>query len=147
MKGAVVPLLLLAIFMAVQAGIMHEQHLCGIVEEHNRLRALHGQPPLVWDEEVAKHAQGWADKFAPGGVYDEGTCSIPHISRKEAGYVSKKEPYGYGENIAWGMKGGMAAVAAVDLLSGPLATFRWYSEREGCVCARPAKVGRLAVSP
>ena len=48
------------------------------LQAHNRLRALHGVPPLSWSEKVAASAQAYADR-----------CSAGHSAT------------GYGENLAW----------------------------------------------
>jgi len=37
---------------------------------HNRLRALHGAPPLEWDDACYRQAQMWADRMASTGVYE-----------------------------------------------------------------------------
>ncbi|XP_031568818.1 cell wall protein PRY3-like [Actinia tenebrosa] len=34
------------------------------LDAHNTYRAQHGVPPLVWSEELAQHAQNWADQLA-----------------------------------------------------------------------------------
>lgn len=64
------------------------ESLCGIVEEHNTLRAHHGAPALEWDSSLAAHAQGWADKFGPGGEYYDAAqpCGVQHIQTKDPSY-------------------------------------------------------------
>ena len=34
-----------------------------LLNKHNQYRALHGVPPMVYDEEVAKSAQSWSEKM------------------------------------------------------------------------------------
>jgi hypothetical protein len=69
-----------------------------ILERHNFYRAQHCAPPLVWDDEIAKSAQGWSDGcvFTHDGV--AGT--------------------GFGENLAGGFPGENGG-APVDM---------WYKE-------------------
>ena len=38
------------------------------MKAHNDKRALHGSPPLAWDDKLTKDAQKWADHLA----YDVG---------------------------------------------------------------------------
>lgn len=35
-----------------------------LFEAHNDHRKHHGAPPLIWDDELALHAQEWADQLA-----------------------------------------------------------------------------------
>lgn len=60
-----------------------------VVSTHNKHRARHGAPPLVWDKTVAASAQAWADR-----------CKFEHSSS------------GYGENLAWGFSSWQAVVDA-----------------------------------
>jgi uncharacterized protein YkwD len=50
----------------------------GLLAAHNELRARHGSAPLVWSENLAKGAQGWAD-----------ACVFEHATGP------------YGENLSW----------------------------------------------
>jgi hypothetical protein len=59
-----------------------------VLDEHNRYRAKHGVPALVWDATVAANAQNFANG-CPGG-HSQGS--------------------GYGENMAWGHQDFASAV-------------------------------------
>ncbi|KAJ0028689.1 hypothetical protein Pint_35521 [Pistacia integerrima] len=53
------------------------------LDAHNKIREHMGEPPLNWDEELAKCAQNWANALS-------GDCNMIHS-------------YGpYGENLFWG---------------------------------------------
>jgi pathogenesis-related protein 1 len=69
---------------------------------HNELRAAHCAPPLGWSDELARLAQGWADKLAKRG------CNLEH----------NQTPYG--ENLASATPGSLGPDGAVRL---------WYAER------------------
>ncbi|CAH8824429.1 unnamed protein product [Trichobilharzia szidati] len=69
------------------------------IAEHNRLRALHGCPPLIYDENLAKDAQSWADNL----------CRMRMLKHSQ--------PDGYGENLAYGTN-----------IDGIKATHMWYDE-------------------
>ncbi|GLI63390.1 hypothetical protein VaNZ11_006349, partial [Volvox africanus] len=45
-----------------------------VLNLHNRYRAAHSSPPLVWNNTLASHAQAWAANLAAGGcdLYHEG---------------------------------------------------------------------------
>jgi uncharacterized protein YkwD len=75
------------------------------LDEHNRLRALHGIPALKYDPELAKYSQNWADKLAKTGSFEHSTCRMGNKM--------------IGENIA--MVGGEA-------MTGKMATVMWYDE-------------------
>lgn len=72
-----------------------------ILEEHNRLRALHCAPPLAWSPALEKSAQAWADHLASAG------CELEHSSGP------------HGENLAAG------SIGAMD---GPGVVRYWYDE-------------------
>ena len=39
---------------------MHDEFETSALEEHNRLRSLHGAPPLILDYELSRMAQYWS---------------------------------------------------------------------------------------
>ncbi|RUS29546.1 CAP domain-containing protein [Jimgerdemannia flammicorona] len=39
---------------------IYQDEINTILQEHNRYRARHGSPPLVWDTDVASSAEQWA---------------------------------------------------------------------------------------
>lgn len=73
-----------------------------ILEAHNRYRAAHCAPPLVWSPEIADIAQRWAERLAEGGG------KLEHSQGD------------LGENLAGGTIGAIGATRSVDL---------WYAER------------------
>ncbi len=77
--------------------------MAAILEEHNRLRAQHCAPPLVWSKELAKVAQSWADELK------RNQCAFDHSQNK------------YGENLAAGTDRIMDANHAVAM---------WYEEKK-----------------
>ena len=75
-----------------------------ILKAHNRLRCLHGAPPLQWNNAVADYAQRWVDK-----------AGFKHSDSYNA-------PIGpMGENL----------FGTTGALSGDEAAQAWYSESEG----------------
>jgi len=72
-----------------------------IVDAHNRYRAKHCAPPLVWSDKLAKVAQKWVDTLVKKG------CAFEHSGSD------------YGENLAAGTAGAMSPDAVVDM---------WYRE-------------------
>jgi uncharacterized protein YkwD len=76
-----------------------------MLRDHNQVRAGLGLPPVAWDAELARHAQGWADELA-------GEHSLRHSPRAS-------RP-GEGENLA-AIYGGRTS--ATQLFSG------WVDER------------------
>ncbi|TGZ59613.1 hypothetical protein CRM22_008979 [Opisthorchis felineus] len=72
------------------------------IEEHNRLRALHGCAPLTLDPELARKAQLHAEELAAGNA---------HIQSNE-----------YGENVA------VRETEKQTTLTGKQATLMWYQE-------------------
>jgi len=74
-----------------------------ILQAHNRLRCLHGAPPLQWSNEIAAYAQRWLEQI------DE----LKHSD-------SYDSPLGrMGENLSGGRTSGAAAAQA------------WYDESRG----------------
>ncbi|CAL8088944.1 unnamed protein product [Calicophoron daubneyi] len=83
---------------------MDEEFNVECLTEHNRLRALHGCPPLVLDSSLAKQAQEHTEKMAQqNGMY--------HCLDES-----------HGENLC------IREVSQPKLLTGRQATLRWYSE-------------------
>lgn len=72
-----------------------------IVERHNVYRALEfTDSPLLWDDELANHAQTWANYLATNYTANDSGLS-PHASRFQAD-LHNEDDYEEGENIAWG---------------------------------------------
>lgn len=61
--------------------------LAAFLDKHNRVRAGHCAPPLVWSAEVARWAQAWADELSARG------CAFEHSHGR------------FGENLALGIAG------------------------------------------
>ncbi|CAH8433218.1 unnamed protein product [Schistosoma intercalatum] len=74
------------------------------LNEHNRLRELHGCPPLKYDSRLAREAQAWADNLARMKIMKHSICDE------------------YGENLATSQSTGKAE------LTGARATQNWYNE-------------------
>lgn len=72
------------------------------VDAHNRFRANHCAPPLVWSSELAKVAQKWADTLKSKG------CMFGHSPGAK-----------YGENLAAGTSGALDPESTVAM---------WYDE-------------------
>jgi len=72
-----------------------------LVDAHNRARAKHCAPPLRWSAKIAASAQRWANTLRDRG------CPLAHSSGQ------------YGENLAAGTPGMLAAASVVAL---------WYEE-------------------
>ena len=67
-----------------------------MVEAHNQLRAGLGLPPVTWDSELARHAQGWADQvIARPGLEHSSHASRPgegeNLARIDGGRTSATE--------------------------------------------------------
>ncbi|KAF7259203.1 hypothetical protein EG68_04296 [Paragonimus skrjabini miyazakii] len=75
------------------------------ISVHNKLRELHGCPPLVYDSSLARSAQLWAEQLAR-------TKCMRHSEQET-----------YGENLAY--KGSLNKAT----LSGEEATRIWYDQR------------------
>ena len=84
----------------------------GTTEAHNVWRHRVGIDPLRWDEDIADHAQEWADHLA-----STNNCGLQHSSNEDrrdvAGFSS------LGQNLAGG-GGGLNGVSSTNL---------WASER------------------
>lgn len=74
------------------------------LNEHNRLRALHGCPPLKYDRRLAREAQAWAENLACLKIMKHSICDE------------------YGENLASAQSTGKAE------MTGARATRNWYDE-------------------
>jgi uncharacterized protein YkwD len=72
-----------------------------MVDAHNRYRAEHCAPPLVWSDKLAKVAQRWADTLVKKG------CAFEHSGSD------------YGENLAAGTSGAFPPERVVEM---------WYRE-------------------
>ncbi|KAI4340096.1 hypothetical protein MLD38_024965 [Melastoma candidum] len=66
------------------------------LDAHNVVRAKFGEPPLVWDRNLAKYARNWAN----GRVAD---CKMLHSGGP------------YGENIFWGSRNHWTAIQIVNM--------------------------------
>jgi hypothetical protein len=89
---------------SVNAGASNAAFAQQILKAHNRLRCLHGAPPLQWSNAVADYAQRWVDK-----------AGFQHSDSYNA-------PVGpMGENL----------FGTTGALSGDEAAQAWYSESEG----------------
>lgn len=73
-----------------------------ILAAHDRVRAEHCAPPLVWSDELASSAREWADRLAR-------QCALEH----SGGAI--------GENLSMATEGVLDAEGVVEL---------WYRERE-----------------
>jgi uncharacterized protein YkwD len=70
----------------------------------NRERARHGERPLHWNEHLVRAAQSHTHSMAFSDYFaHEGASGGTPLSRmRKAGYISRREGYEIGENIAWG---------------------------------------------
>ncbi len=86
------------------------------MDSHNKLRALHGAPPLTWSKELANHAQEWVNNLAKRDAFEHDIAGL--------------NKYQEGENIAWFM--GKAKVCTTELTDNcyPCGTAvrPWYNE-------------------
>jgi hypothetical protein len=78
-----------------------------IVVAHNRVRAEHCAPELVWSEVLATAATAWANQLAANG------CAFAHSSS------------GYGENLAAGTSGALDADAVVAMWAREEERYDW----------------------
>src|ERR1700690_2954385 len=76
-----------------------------ILDAHNRYRASHCAPPLVWSDELAAVAQRWADHLR------DASCAFEHSGGK------------YGENLAAGTSGTLTADGVVDMWYGEISAY------------------------
>jgi uncharacterized protein YkwD len=79
----------------------------GLLEAHNRYRALHCAEPLTWSPEVAAAARAWAEELRRRG------CALQHSDND------------YGENIALGSAGVLDAETAVAMWYGEIEDYDW----------------------
>ena len=71
----------------------------GMLEAHNRWRALHHAAPLIWSDELARYAQAWAETLVsrhPGLLLHSESRDGVRPEAAELGYG------GWGENLFWG---------------------------------------------
>ena len=61
------------------------------LRSHNDIRRRYDLPDLVWDDDIARYAQRWADYLR-----DSNMCKMMHRS-----VAGKMEGMQYGENLAW----------------------------------------------
>lgn len=78
-----------------------------IVAAHNRVRAEHCAPDLVWSPTLEAEASAWAKHLAADG------CAFAHSSTE------------YGENLAAGTTGALDADAVVAMWAGEAAQYDW----------------------
>ena len=104
----VVASLLLAPIAGAGGGDRPPASMRALLEAHNRLRERHCAPPLAWSSEVAKVAQGWADKLAARG------CAFEHSGSQK-----------YGENLAGGTPGSLTPDAVAEMWYGEVRAFNF----------------------
>ena len=78
------------------------------VDTHNKLRARHGSPPLIWNKQLEVHAQGWANHLANRNIFKHDIAGLTK--------------YGEGENIAWFSTTGAGSFACSQAVQS------WYNE-------------------
>jgi len=83
------------------------------LDEHNKLRCLHGHPQMTWDDGTSKTAEAWAKKSLATGVFR---------------HSSRRYRHGAGENIAW--QAGPNKQNTVKHIGEMIQD--WYSEIEFC---------------
>jgi len=83
----------------------------GWIKAHNKMRCMHGVPPVIWDDTMAKSAQHWADHMAWTG-------NLQHSPDPYSLPTSNGGPAG--ENVAQGQR------TAHEVVSD------WYSEVGNC---------------
>jgi uncharacterized protein YkwD len=59
---------------------------------HNQARGHHGCPAMIWDDNLTKHAQAWAEHLAK---------QVGHMQ-----HSTGNERPGEGENLAWSWSSG-----------------------------------------
>ncbi|MCB1143186.1 MAG: hypothetical protein H7A24_10200 [Leptospiraceae bacterium] len=79
--------------------------LAGITKAHNDFRATVGVAPLVWDPELSRFAQNWAENLKKTKK-----CRMQH-----------RKPNQYGENLAWASGKRLKSQEVVQM---------WYDEIE-----------------
>ena len=86
------------------------------VDSHNKLRALHGSPPLAWSQELTDHAQKWVDSLAKRDAFEHDNAGLAK--------------YEEGENIAWFMGKGKVCTTKLmdDCYPCSTAVQPWYDE-------------------
>ncbi|XP_028414933.1 uncharacterized protein LOC114538021 isoform X2 [Dendronephthya gigantea] len=86
------------------------------VDTHNKLRASHGSPQLVWSQALADHAQVWVNDLAKRDAFEHDIAGL--------------NKYQEGENIAWFMGKGKVCTTELtnDCYPCSKAIFPWYNE-------------------
>lgn len=87
---------------AAASGDKAPSELQAILDAHNRMRAQHCAPPLVWSNAAARAAKSWVDHLAASG------CQLKHSETQ------------YGENISGGSPSTQTPDGVVSL---------WYREK------------------
>jgi hypothetical protein len=117
----------------------------GILEAHNRWRALHQAAPLDWSDELARYAQAWAETLArdhPGLLLHSEDRNGVRPEASDLGYG------GWGENLYWGsalLWSDGRREARLDLAAGEVVDswgneVEWYDLETG-VCSPLAEHG------
>ena len=55
---------------------MSQELIQSALEHHNKLRALHGAPPLVHSQELSNRAQQWANNLAYNNSMQHSDCNL-----------------------------------------------------------------------
>ncbi|MBX7196705.1 MAG: CAP family protein [Sandaracinaceae bacterium] len=87
---------------AASSSAPSDPRMAALLDAHNVRRSAHCAAPLTWSDEVAAHAQRWADHLAANG------CRLEHSGD------------GYGENLAAGTAGTLSPEDVAEM---------WYRER------------------
>ncbi|XP_068202848.1 uncharacterized protein [Palaemon carinicauda] len=101
------------------------------VREHNKLRALHGAPPLSLSDQLCTEAQTWANRLAHYSLleysseYGRGENILTSVSKKElSGSAVAKAWYETGRSFKYDVNG------SADLAqAGPFSQVVWESTR------------------
>jgi pathogenesis-related protein 1 len=72
-----------------------------LVDAHNKARAEVGSPPLEWSDEIARHAQVWADELAktgkfyhsPDGTYGQNLAEAHNVDQFVSMWLKEKARY------------------------------------------------------
>ena len=114
--------LILTSVVFLSSSFIQAKPLPGMLNAHNKERALHKLPPLRWSPQLEKYAQEWADHLAK---YKG--CTMQHRPRKNGGRFKQK----YGENLFWASpirwKSGKVQAQKI---SGAIAVRDWVAEKK-----------------
>lgn len=97
---------LLVLALAASVGAAQTELANRFLARHNQERARVGVPPLVWDNQLAMNAAGWARQLAATGRFEHGGAQAE------------------GENLWSGSRGGFAPEAMVDAWIGERADYK-----------------------